>query len=177
MSRFFSLGDWSIGQSIGTLASVSVPPVNIQDLFPLELTGLISLQSSSPQFSHSVMCNSLWPPGLQHARLPCPSPTPGACSNSRPSSQWCHPNISSSVIFSSCCQSFPALGSFPMFWLFPSDGQSIGVQVLEPKNCSPRDSLKSLAQHFKSVNSLVLNFLNDPTLTPTHNYLKIHSFD
>ena len=119
MSRFFSLGDWSIGQSIGTLASVSVPPVNIQDLFPLELTGLISLQSSSPQFSHSVMSDSLWLHGLQHTRLPCPLPTPRACSNPYPLSQWCHPTIPSSVIpFSSYLQSFPASGSFQMSQLF-----------------------------------------------------------
>ena len=67
------------------------------------------------QFSCSVMSNSLWPHGLQHARPLCPSPTPGACSDSCPSSQWCHPTISSSVVpFSSCFQSFPASGSFPM---------------------------------------------------------------
>ena len=61
------------------------------------------------QFGHSIMFDSLWPHGLHHARLPCPSPTPRACSNSCPSSQWCHPTISSSVIpFSSCVQSFPA---------------------------------------------------------------------
>ena len=64
---------------------------------------------------HSIVSNSLRPCGLQHAKLPCPSPPPGACSNSRPSSQWCHPTISSSVIpFSSCLQSFPASGTFPM---------------------------------------------------------------
>ena len=63
-------------------------------------------------------------------RLPCPSPTPRACSNSCPSSQWCHPTISSSVIpFSSCLQSFPASGSFPMSRLFASGGQSIGVSA------------------------------------------------
>ena len=70
---------------------------------------------SSVQFSWSVMSDSLWLHGLQHARLPCPSPTPGAYSNSCPSSQWCHPTISSSVIpFSSRLQSFPASGSFLM---------------------------------------------------------------
>ena len=74
------------------------------------------------------MSDSLWPHGLQHARLPCPSPTPGACSNSCPLSQWCHPTISSSaVLFSSCLQSFPASGSFPMSQFFASGGQSIGV--------------------------------------------------
>ena len=81
-------------------------------------------------FSRSVMSSSLWPYGLQHARLPCPSPTPEACSNSCPLSQWCHPNISSSVIpFSSCLQSFPASGSFPMSWPFVSGDQSIGASA------------------------------------------------
>ena len=85
---------------------------------------------SSAQFSRSVMSNSLWPHGPQHTRLPCPSPTPGAYSNSCPLSWWCHPTISSSVIpFSSCLQSFPASGSFLMNQLFASDGQSIGVSA------------------------------------------------
>ena len=83
---------------------------------------------NSVQFSYSVMSNSMLPHGLQHARFPCPSPTPGACSNSCPSSWWCHPTIYSSVIpFSSCLQSFPALGSFPMNEFFALGGQSIGV--------------------------------------------------
>ena len=70
------------------------------------------------------MSNSLWPHGLQHARLPCPSPTPGAYSHSCPSSWWYHPTISSSVIpYPSCFQSFPASGSFPMSQFFVSDGQ------------------------------------------------------
>ena len=72
-----------------------------------------SWHCGSVQFSHSVMSESLWPHGLQHARLPCPLPTAGACSNSCPSSQWCHPTISSSVFpLSSCLQSLPASGSF-----------------------------------------------------------------
>ena len=80
--------------------------------------------------SHSVMSDSLWPHGLQHARPPCPSPTPGVYSNSRPLSRRCHPTISSSVIpFSSCRQSFLASGSFPMSQLFASGGQSIGVSA------------------------------------------------
>ena len=82
------------------------------------------------QFSHSVISNSLRPYGLQHDRPSCPSPTPGACSNSCPSSQWYHPTISSSVVpFSSCLQSFPASGSFPMSQLFASGDQSIGVSA------------------------------------------------
>ena len=79
------------------------------------------------QFSHSVVSNFLGPHGLQHTRLPCPSPTPVACSNSCPSSQWCHPTISFSVIpFSSCLQSFPASEYFPMGQFFASGGQNIG---------------------------------------------------
>ena len=81
-------------------------------------------------FSHSVMSDSLWPHGLQHARLPCPSLSPRIGSNSCPLSQWCHPTISSSVVpFSSCLQSFPASGSFPMSQFFESSGQSIGVSA------------------------------------------------
>ena len=81
-------------------------------------------------FSRSAVSGSLWPHGLQHTRLPCPSPTPGACSNSCPSSRWCHPTISSSVSpFSSCLQSFPASGSFPVSQFFASNVQSIGVSA------------------------------------------------
>ena len=76
------------------------------------------------------MSDSLQPHGLQHDRLPCPSPSPGVCSNSCPLSQWCHPTISSSVVpFSFCPQSFPASGSFPMSRLFQSGAQSIGVSA------------------------------------------------
>ena len=76
------------------------------------------------------MSNSLWPHGLQHTRLPYPSPTPGVYSNPCPLSRWCHPTISSSVFpFSSCPQSFPALVSFQMSRLFTSGGQSIGVSA------------------------------------------------
>ena len=85
---------------------------------------------SSVRFSHSVVSDSLWPHGLQHARLPCPSPTPGACSNSCLLSRWCHSAISSPVVlFSSCLQSFPASRSFPMSQFFISGGQSIGVST------------------------------------------------
>ena len=82
------------------------------------------------QFSRSTASDSLRPQGLQHARLPCPSPTPRACSDSCPSSWWCHPTILSSVIsFSSCTQSFPASGSFPMSQFFTSGGQSVGASA------------------------------------------------
>ena len=84
----------------------------------------------SVQFSLSVMSDTLQPHESQHARPPCPSPTPRVYTNSCPLSQWCHPAISSSVVpFSSCPQSFPASGSFPVSQLFTSDGQSIGVSA------------------------------------------------
>ena len=88
------------------------------------------LTVSTVQFSCSVMSNSLWPNGLQHTRPPCPSPTMGACSNSCPSNQWCHPTILSSVIpFSFFLQSFSASESFPMSQSFESGGQNTGVSV------------------------------------------------
>ena len=87
-------------------------------------------ESCSVQFSRSVMSDSLWPHELQHARPPCPSPTPGVHPNSCPLSRWCHPTISSSVIpFFSCFQSFPASGFSPMSQLFTSGGLSIGVSA------------------------------------------------
>ena len=102
------------------------------DLSPFWLT------FSSVQFSHSVVSNSLWPHESQHASPPCPSPTPGVHPNSCPSSQWCHPAISSSVVpFSSCLKSLPASESFPMSQLFVWGGQNIGVSALAsflPKN-------------------------------------------
>ena len=136
------------------------------------------------------MSDSLWSHGLQHARVPCPSPTPGAHSNSCPSSRWCHPTISSSVVpFSSCFQSFSASGSFPISQLFTSDGQSIGVsasasvlpmniQVWFPLGLTSLISLqpKSLesysAPQFEGINSLVPSLLYGSTLTSLHDYWK-----
>ena len=151
---------------------------------------------SSVQFSRSVMSDSLQPDESQHARPPCPSPTPGFHSNSCPSSWWCHPAISSSVFpFFSCPQSLPASESFPMSQLFAWSGQSIGVSAsasVLPMNtqdwsplgwtgwipCSPRDSQESSpTPQFKSINSLVLSFLHSPTLTSIHNHWKNHSLD
>ena len=126
----------------------------------------------SVQFSCSVVSDSLRPNESQHARPPCPSPSPGVHSDSRPSSQWCHPAISSSVVpFSSCPQSLPASESFPMSQLFTWGGQSTGVSALasffqrNPRPdllqnglvgspCSPRD-LKSLLQHHSSKASIL----------------------
>ena len=149
----------------------------------------------SVQFS-LVVSDSLQPHGLQHARLPCASPTPGVHSNLCPLSQWCHPTISSSVVpFSSCLQSFPASGSFPMSHFFASGGQNIGVSAsasVLPMNIqgwfplelaglislqSKGISKSSATPQFKSINSLVLSFLYSPTLTSLHDYWRNHSFD
>ena len=118
--------------------------------FPLEMRNTISPQDHIPkssclangkslqkikayslvQISSSVVSNSLQPHGWQHTRIPCPSPNPGACSNSCPSSRWCHLTISSSVVpFSSCLQSLPASGSFPVSQFFILGGQSFGASA------------------------------------------------
>ena len=108
---------------------------------------------SSVQFSCSVMSDSLWPHGLQHTRPPCPPLTPRVYSNSCPLSQWCHPTISFSVApFSSCLQSCPASGSFPMSQFFASGGQSIGVSTsasVLPKNIQVCEYLNHCAVHRK----------------------------
>ena len=99
---------------------------------------LFGFNSTSDQISRSVVSYSLRPHELQHTRPPCPTPTPGVHWDSRPSSGWCHPAISSSVVpFSSCPQSLPASESFPMSQLFAWGGQSTGVSALAsflPKN-------------------------------------------
>ena len=96
----------------------------------LLLYGWTEVKNNLVLFSRSVVSNSLQPHRLQHARLPWPSPAPWACSNSCPSSSWCHPTISTSVVhFSSCPQSFPASGSFPVSQLLASSGQSIGASA------------------------------------------------
>ena len=96
----------------------------------LNILSVVMCRFSSVQFSYSVMSNSLRPHGLQHARLPCPSPTPGVYSNSCALSWWCYPTISSSVIPFSCRhQSFPASGSFPVSQFFSSGDQSIRVSA------------------------------------------------
>ena len=136
------------------------------------------------------MSNSLRPHESQHARPPCPSPTPGVHPDSRPSSRWCHPAISSSVVpFSSCPQSFPASGSFPMSQFFTSGGQSIRVSAstsVLPMNIQdwfPLEwtgwiSLQSKGpsrvfsnRTVKSLNSSVLSFLYSLALTSLHDVI------
>ena len=140
------------------------------------------------QFSHSVMSDSLWPHGLQHARPPCPSPTHGVYLNSCPLSQWCHPIISFSVVPFSCLHSFPASGSLQMSQFFISGGQSIGVSASAsvlamniqdsfPLGWTSWISLLSPTPQFKSINSFALSFLYSPTLTSIHDHWKNHSLD
>ena len=138
-------------------------------LFKFPASSIINI--SWVQFSCSAVSNSLWPHGLHHSRLHCPSPTPEACWNSCPSSWWYHLTISSSVIpFSSCLQSFPESGSFPMSQFFASGGQSIGASAsasvlpmniqdwfpLELTGCiSLQSTVKSLLQHGNSKASIL----------------------
>ena len=150
----------------------------------------------SVQFRRSVVSDSLRPHESQHARPPCPSQTPGVYSNSCPWCRWCHPAISSSVIpFSSCPQSLPASGYFPMSQLFAWGGQSTGVSALAsvlpmntqdwaPLGWTGWISLKSKdfqesspTPQFKSINSSALSLLHSPTLTSIRDHWKNHSLD
>ena len=152
----------------------------------------VSLFSSVQSLSH---VRFFWPHGLQHARPPCPSSTPGVYPNACPLSQWCHPAISSSVVpFSSCLQSFSASGSFPRSQFFTSGGHSIGVSAATsvlPMNTQDWSPLgwtgcislqsKGLSRVFsnttvQSISSSVLSFLYSPTLTSIHDW-KNHSLD
>ena len=142
------------------------------------------------QVSRSVVSDSLWPPGLQHTRPPCPSPISGVYSNSCPLNWWCHPTISSSVIpYSSCLQSFPVSVfsnelvlsiRWPKYWSFsisPSNEYlaliSFRMDRLDLLDCQE----SSPTPRFKSISSLVLSFPYSPTLTSTHDYWKNHIFD
>ena len=144
---------------------------------PLETITTLLTGYQSVQFSCSVMYDSLRPHESQHARPPCPSPTPGVHSNSCPSSRWCHPTISPSVVpFSSHLQSFPASGAFPMSQFIASHGQSFGasasvfpmnIQNWFPLGWTDWISLQSKGHsrvfyptpQFKSIHSLALSFL------------------
>ena len=147
-------------------------------------------------FSHTVASYSLRPHELWHARPPCPSPTPGVCSDSRPSCPWCHPTISSSVVpVSSCLQSFPASGSFPKSQVFRWGGQRIGASAsasVLPMNGQGWSPLgltgwlslqsKELSRVFSNTTVqkhqlLVLSLLYGPALTSVHNYWENRSFD
>ena len=147
----------------------------------------------SVQFSCSVVSDSLRTHESQHARPPCPSPTSGAYSNSCPSSRWCHPAISASVVpFSSCPQSLPASGSFPMSQLFAWGGQSIGISVLasvlpmNTQDCSPLGwtdwislQSKGLSRVFSNTTVQTHQFfgsqLSSCNVTPLHIYSYDHN--
>ena len=162
-------------------------PPTAKPLYPCPPTSLKSKASPSVQFSHSVVSDCLRPHGLQHARLPCLSHTPGACLNSCPSCRWCHPTIFSSVVpFSSCSQSFPASGFFQMSQLFVSGGQNIGgsastsvlpvnIQDWFPLRLTGWISLQSKGLSRVFSNTIVkknqffgAQFLYSPTLTSIH---------
>ena len=141
------------------------------------------------------MSDSLQPHGLKHTRLPCPSPSPGVCSNSCPLSWWCLPTMSYPVTpFSSCPQSFPASGSFPVSQLFESDGTKYWSFsfCISPSNeysglisfridwfdlLAVQGTLKTLFEHFESISSLAPSLLYGPTFTYIHDYWKNQSFD
>ena len=163
-----------------------------------EATLAVKWELSSVQFSHLVVSDSLWSHGLQHVRLPCPSSTLGACSNSCPLSQWCHPTISSSIIpISSCLKSLPASGSFLMSQLFALGGQSIRASASASASVLPMNiqcwfplrltgliplQSKGLSRVFSNITVqkhqfFVFSFLYGPTLTSIYDYWKNHSFD
>ena len=132
------------------------------------------------------MCNSLQPHGLQHARSPCPSPSPETCWNSCPLSQWCHPTLWSSVTpFSSCLQSFPASGSFPMSQLCSSGSQNIrasgsaSVSVMNIQDWFPLGLTDLIFLLSKGLSRVLQHhsLLDGPTLTFVYDYWKNHSFD
>ena len=173
MPRSSQLDSWLLQYFKVISVFISLPSPKFFLFCVFLLTTLhIYLQISSIQFHRSAVSESLWPHEPQHARPPCPSPTPEAYSNSCPLSQWCCPTVSSSVVpFSSCPQSFPASGSFPMSQLFEAGGQSIGVSAstsvltMNTQDWSPRmdwldllavqGTLKSLLQHHSSKASIL----------------------
>ena len=194
---------FTVSEKLSNNSKTATPLYSItHNIWKLQLFHILTnsyflfLKLQTVQFSRSVMSDSLLPHESQHARPPCPPPTPGIHPDSCPSSQWCHPAISSSVVpFSSCLQSLPASESFPMSQLFTWGGQSIGVSALAsvlPMNTqdwSPLEgtgwiSLQSKGLSrvfskttFKSINSSALSFLHSPTLTSIHDHWKNHSLD
>ena len=163
-------------------------------LYGPTLTSVFDISISSVQFSRSVVSDSLWPHELQHARPPCPSPAPRVYPNPCPSSWWCYPAISSSVIpFSFHLQSFPASGFFQWFSSLHQVAKILEFQLQHQSFqwisglisfridwldlLAVQGTLKSLLQQFKSINSSVLSFLYSLTLTSIYDYWKSHSLD
>ena len=163
--------------------------------FRIVLKVLVVVTQSCPT-PHGVGLQSMQPHGLQHAKLPYPSLSPGVCSDSCPSSWWCHPTISPSIVpFSSCLQSFPALGSFQISQFFTSGCQSIGASAsasVLPMNIQdwfPLAWTSSISLQFKGlsrvfsnttvqiINSSALSHLHSPTVTSIHDHRKNHTLD
>ena len=178
-----------------TIESVLMRWMNLEPILQSEFCYRDKYRILTHSSVQPLSCVQLQPHGLQHTRPPCPSPTPGACLNSSPSSRWCHSTIlSSDIPFSSCLVSFPVSGTFPVSQFFPSGDQSIGSCgfSISPSNkylglisfrmdwldllavqgtlkSSVRGTLKSSPiPQFKSINSLALSFLYSPTLTSIH---------
>ena len=168
-------------------------------LYLLQSTAAWIVLFRSDQISRSVVFDSLRPHESQHTRPPCPSPTPGVHSDSHPSTQWCHPAISSSVIpFSSCPQSLPASEAFPVSQLFAWGGQSTGVSALasfllkKSQGWSPSEWTGCISLQSKGLSRVFSNttvqkhqfftvqffsFLHSPTLTSIHDHWKNHNLD
>ena len=159
----------------------------------LELWKWVLVQKSVSSVTQSCL-GSLWLHGLQHTRFPYPSLSSRVCSNSCPFSQWCYPTVSYFIVpFSSCFQSFPPSGSFPMNWFFASGGQNIAasasatvfpinIQGWLPLGLTGLISMlskgkSSPAPQFESINSLAISLLYGPTFTSIHDYWKNHKFD
>ena len=177
------------------ISDVQPPELWGNKFLPSKPSSLWFFDCSLLLFSCSVVSNSLWPHELQHARPTCSSPTPGVHPKQCPSSWWCHPTISPSVVpFSSCPQSFPASGSFPVSQLFTSGGQSIGASAsasVLPMNIQDWFPLeltlislqsKGFSRVFSNTtifkaSVLWPSFLYGPTHTPIHDYWKNHSFE
>ena len=152
-----------------SITGTELPDLHIKKSWPPENLAKTLTLSPSVQFSHSVMSDPSRPCGLQHARLPYPSPNPRVCSNSYPSSQWCHPAISSSGVPFSRLPSFPESGSFPMSQFFASGGQTLELQHQSFSEYSGlisfrmdwldlltvQGTLKSLLQHHSSKASIL----------------------
>ena len=190
---FPPLGIYPIQGSNPNLTSTSLAG-RFFTVVPPRKPQLSKVQFISVQFSCSVMSDSLWPHELQHARPPCPSPTPGVYSNPCPSSRWCHPAISSSVVsFFSCPQSLPVSGSFPTSQLLAWGRLSIGVSAsasVLPMNTQDWFPLgwtgwislqsKELSRVFSNTivqKCPVLRFLHSTTLKFIHDHWKNNSLD
>ena len=183
--------DGSHGKVRGTIRQKISRELMIENFPNLRKNINLHIQFSSVTQS----CPTLWPNEPQHARPPCPSPTPGVYPNSCPSSRWCHPAISSSVVpFSSCPQSLPASGYFPVSQLFSWGGQSIGVSAsasvlpMYNQDWSPLEwtgwislQSKGLSRVFSNTTVQKHQFfcaqLYSPTLTSIHDHWKNHSLD